>query len=201
MKVAVVDYEAGNLRSVETALSHLGADFFVSPEPKQILKADAVIFPGVGEARSAMEVLALRGLGEALRETAHRGKPLFGICLGSQIVLSRSEERDVACLDLIPGVARRFADAPGLKIPHMGWNTLKVRSPHPVFDGLPEDSSFYFVHSYYPDPSEDSLCIGTTEYGREFCAAFALENVVATQFHPEKSGKNGLLLLRNFLEL
>ncbi|MFP4430111.1 MAG: imidazole glycerol phosphate synthase subunit HisH [Spirochaetaceae bacterium] len=201
MKVAVVDYEAGNLRSVETALSHLGADFFVSPEPKQILKADAVIFPGVGEARSAMEVLALRGLGEALRETAHRGKPLFGICLGSQIVLSRSEERDVACLDLIPGVARRFADARGLKIPHMGWNTLKVRSPHPVFDGLPEDSSFYFVHSYYPDPSEDSLCIGTTEYGREFCAAFALENVVATQFHPEKSGKNGLLLLRNFLEL
>lgn len=201
MKVAVVDYEAGNLRSVETALTYLGADFFVSPEPKEILKADAVIFPGVGEARSAMEVLALRGLGDALRETAGRGKPLFGICLGSQIVLSRSEERDVACLDLIPGVARRFADAPGLKIPHMGWNTLSVRSFHPVFEGLQDNSSFYFVHSYYPDPSEDALCIGTTEYGLEFCAAFARDNVVATQFHPEKSGKNGLLLLRNFLKL
>ncbi len=201
MKVAVLDYEAGNLRSVETALSYLAADFFVSPEPKEILKADAVIFPGVGEARSAMDVLASRGLGDALWETAERGKPLFGICLGSQIVLSRSEERDATCLDLIPGVARRFAEAPGRKIPHMGWNTLKLRRAHPVFDGLPDESSFYFVHSYYPDPAEEALCIGTTEYGREFCAAFARDNVVATQFHPEKSGKNGLLLLRNFLKL
>ncbi len=201
MKVAVVDYEAGNLRSVETALNHLDADFFVSPEPKEVLKADAVVFPGVGEARSAMDVLGLRGLGDALREVADRGKPLFGICLGSQIVLSRSEERDAGCLDLIPGVARRFAGAPGLKIPHMGWNTLRLRSRHPVFEGLADESSFYFVHSYYPDPEDDTLCIGTTEYGHEFCAAFARDNVVATQFHPEKSGKNGLLLLRNFLKL
>ena len=201
MKTAVIDYEAGNLRSVETALGHLGADYYVSPEPKDILKADRVVFPGVGEARSAMEVLNRRGLGDAIRETAEKGKPLFGICLGSQIVLDGSEERDAECLGLIPGTARRFTETPGLKIPHMGWNTLRLESSHPVFAGLPDESSFYFVHSYYPDPGDDAVCIGSTEYAVRFCAAFARDNIVATQFHPEKSGKNGLLLLKNFLRL
>jgi glutamine amidotransferase len=201
MKIAVVDYEAGNLRSVETALGHLDADYYVSPEPKEILKADQVVFPGVGEARSAMEVLDRRGLGDALKETAEKGKPLFGICLGSQIVLDGSEERDAECLGLIPGNARRFPEAPGLKIPHMGWNTLRLESEHPVFAGLPDEASFYFVHSYYPDPGSEASCIGSTEYAVRFCAAFARDNIVATQFHPEKSGKNGLLLLKNFLRL
>ena len=201
MKTAVIDYEAGNLRSVETALGHLGADYYVSPEPKDILKADRVVFPGVGEARSAMEVLNRRGLGDAIRETAEKGKPLFGICLGSQIVLDGSEERDAECLGLIPGSARRFPETPGLKIPHMGWNSLRLERSHPVFAGLPDESSFYFVHSYYPAPADEGARIGSTEYAVRFCAAFARDNIVATQFHPEKSGKNGLLLLKNFLRL
>ncbi len=211
MRVAVVDYDAGTLRSVETALEYLGADFCVSAEPKEVLAADAVVFPGVGEARSAMDSLNRRGLSDAIRESADAGKPIFAICIGAQIVLDYSEERDTGCLGLVPGVARRFSERPGIKIPHMGWNTLHLLSEHPVFAGLPDDASFYFVHSYYPDPkvAPDSAShspgavrrIGTTSYGDEFCAAFARDTIVATQFHPEKSGKNGLLLLKNFLRL
>ncbi len=198
--IGIVDYEAGNLRSVETAMRYLGADFFISNDPDKLLKADRMIFPGVGEARASMDVLVKTGLDDTVRTFAESGRPLLGICLGCQIFFDFSEERNTECLGIIPGKNAEFSKDMGLKIPHMGWNQVRHDNRHAVFSGIPENSSFYFVHSYYPAPADKSYEIGATEYGIEFTSAAAVKNVVATQFHPEKSGEAGLKLLKNFID-
>ncbi len=198
--IGVVDYEAGNLKSVETALAYVGADFFISSDPQKLKNADKLIFPGVGEAAAAMKVLKASGLDQVLRDFASSGKPLFGICLGSQILFDHSEESDTPCLGILPGNVKQFSRDMGLKIPHMGWNTLK-HTNHPLFKDIPQDKSFYFVHSYYVSPMSGEDVVGTSDYGIEFTAAVARGNVMATQFHPEKSGEWGLKILKNFMEL
>lgn len=198
--IAVVDYDAGNLRSVETALRHLGTAFQVTNEPRDIRGADRVIVPGVGDAAAAMDRLNHLGMSDALREFARSGHPFLGICLGSQIVLDRSQENDAQCLGIITGEAVAFDGRPGRKVPHMGWNTLLPRVDHPLFAGIPQETSFYFVHSYVPRPAEERDCLAVTEYEETFCSVVGRENVVATQFHPEKSGEPGLRMLRNFAE-
>lgn len=198
--IGVVDYKAGNLKSVDSALSHLGAEFLISDDPDRLIKCDKMIFPGVGEARSAMAVLNSSGLGQAVKEFAASGKPLLGICLGAQIVFDSSEERDTECLGIIPGQVKRFSSAMGLKIPHMGWNTIKHININ-LFKGIKQNSSFYFVHSYYIEAdlkeNESAIC----NYGLDFTAAAVKDNILACQFHPEKSGEDGLQLLRNFIKL
>lgn len=197
--IAVVDYDAGNLRSVETALRHLGATFAITDDPVQVRAADRVIVPGVGDAAAAMNQLTATGLADAVRDQAAAGTPLLGICLGSQIVLDRSEENDAGCLGLIAGAAVAFDNRAGRKVPHMGWNTIEVSIAHPLFDGIAAHSSFYFVHSYYPQPAAADSCLAVCDYGERFCAVVGRSNVVATQFHPEKSGEPGLTMLGNFL--
>ncbi len=198
-RVGVVDYDAGNLRSVETALEYLQADFIISSDPDVLEKTGKLIFPGVGEARAAMDRLEHYGLDDFIREYYRAGRIILGICIGAQIILSRSEENDTPCLDLISGTARRFPGGTGLKVPHMGWNSVAVEQESVLFEGIPDGSSFYFVHSYYPDPDESECRIASTEYGIEFCAALRQGSLYAVQFHPEKSGMRGLQLLRNYL--
>jgi len=200
VKIGVIDYEAGNLRSVETALRYIGADFSVHEDPESILKCDGIVFPGVGEASSSMRVLRHRGLDQAIREFVQAGKPLFGICIGCQVLLDYSEEADTSCLGIVPGRVKLFKGGPGLKIPHMGWNSVSQNRKHPIFRDIPDGASFYFVHSYYPEVADRNLEIGTCEYGERFSAIYARDNIVATQFHPEKSGRFGLQLLENFLK-
>lgn len=200
-RVAVVDYAAGNLTSVETALRRIGASFFVSGDPEELEKSGRLIFPGVGEARAAMRELGNRGLDAFLRPYVASGRPVLGICIGCQIILSSSEENETQCLDIVPGRVRRFPPTKGMKVPHMGWNEVMQRGDSPLFRGIPDRSSFYFVHSYYPEPRRGEDTIGTTEYGIEFVSAYAKENLYAVQFHPEKSGEWGIRLLSNFLEI
>lgn len=203
MRAAVIDYRAGNLRSVETALRHLGADFRITERPEEVLRADRLIVPGVGEARAAMEVLEPGGLAAAVREFVASGRPTLGICLGTQVIFERSEERDTPCLGILPGVVRRFPPglrAAGLKVPHMGWNRVFARGAHPLLAGVPDGSYFYFVHSYYPQPADQAMVLAECEYGLRFAAGVGRGNLAAFQFHPEKSGEPGLRLLANFLE-
>lgn len=195
----VVDYGSGNLRSVETALCFLGAEFRISGSPEEVLSARRLIVPGVGEARAAMDELSASGLGQAIEAFWHAGYPLLGICLGCQIIFDLSEERSTACLGLLPGRVERFSSEQGRKVPHMGWNQVYQSRPHPLFTGLADGAFFYFVHSYYPAPKDERVVIGECEYGLRFAAAVARDNLVACQFHPEKSGGNGLSLLKNFL--
>ena len=160
-----------------------------------------MIFPGVGEAGQAMKRLKDTGLDHCLKEFAASGKPLFGICLGCQILFEYSRESDTPCLGILPGQVKEFARDRGLKIPHMGWNTLHYHKNHPLFKDIPQDRSFYFVHSYYVEPEDESDRLGSCEYGICFTAAVARGNVMATQFHPEKSGEWGLKILQNFINL
>lgn len=197
--VVVVDYQAGNLASVVRALAALGARSRVTDAPEVVTAASRVIFPGVGAAGKALTVLRERGLDEALRQVQARGVPLMGICLGAQIILEFSEENDTPCLGLLPGRARALPRSPGIKIPHMGWNRVDFVRPHPVFAGLPPTAEYYFVHSYFPEPTRPEMVAGITEHGRPFVSAVVWENLVATQFHPEKSGRFGLHILANFL--
>jgi imidazole glycerol-phosphate synthase subunit HisH len=201
VKVGLVDYDAGNLRSVELALDHLGAKYVVSQDPKDLADLDRLIFPGVGEARSAMDVLKAKNLDVMIQEFAASGKPLLGICLGCQILMTLSEERETGCLDIFPGKVRKFPKGTGLKIPHMGWNQVWHKGRHRIFDGIPDGVSFYFVHSYYVECGEEDLEICTTDYGLDFTSGIARKNVIAFQFHPEKSGEYGLKLLDNFLQM
>jgi glutamine amidotransferase len=193
-----VDYEAGNLRSVELALLHLDIEYVVSKYPDELADVDRLVFPGVGEARSAMDVLERTGMARFLVDFAQSGRPLLGICLGFQILMTESEERETRCLDIFPGKVKLFERKPGLKIPHMGWNQAWHKNRHPVFKGIPDGASFYFVHSYYVETASNDIEIVTTDYGIDFTSGAARENVIAFQFHPEKSGKYGLRLLENF---
>ncbi|HAA02550.1 MAG TPA: imidazole glycerol phosphate synthase subunit HisH [Syntrophobacteraceae bacterium] len=202
--IAILDYRAGNLTSVERALKHLNYPCRITDDGRVIREAERVIFPGVGAAGKAMADLRELGLDELLRERLVAGVPVLGICVGLQVLLDYSEENATPCLGIIPGKVRLFeshmADGEGrlLKVPHMGWNGVVFRGSHPVFADIPETSEFYFVHSYYPDPADSQDIAGTTEYGVTFASAVARDNLVAVQFHPEKSGPAGLQLLRNF---
>ena len=195
----ILDYEAGNLASVKRACAHVGMTAEYCADPDQLRRADRVIFPGVGAAGSAMHSLRARGLDEALREVINSGTPVLGICLGMQVSLTHSEENDTATLDLIPGVVRRFAfDQPDLKVPHMGWNAVRIVQEHPVLADIQPGDEFYFVHSYFPKPQESKAVLAVTDYEGDFTCAIGKDNYIGTQFHPEKSAQVGLRLLANF---
>lgn len=197
--MVIIDYQAGNLTSVVRSFKALGVEGRVTQDPAQVAAASRVVFPGVGAAGKAMATLRELGLDRALKESFRKGIPILGICLGAQIILESSEENDTPCLGLLPGHTRALLHSSGLKIPHMGWNRVRFLRPHPVFQGLPEEAEYYFVHSYYPDPAEAAMVLGVTEHGVEFPSALGWRNLVATQFHPEKSGRYGLKILENFL--
>jgi glutamine amidotransferase len=181
-------------------LTRLGFDPLVTSEPKAVRTADALILPGVGAAADTMRNLAQRRLVEPIRAYIASGRPFLGICMGLQALFSVSEEGgEHQCLDILPGRVRRLPD--GLKVPHMGWNRVRQRCPHPIFEGIADGAFFYFVHSYYPHPDDPSVVIGETDYGVTFAAVVAKGNIVATQFHPEKSAESGLRLYENFLRM
>ena len=195
--IAIINYRAGNLRSVERALKHLGLPCAITADPSDILAAERVIFPGVGAAGKAMEAIRELKIDITIAEVISRGIPFMGICLGTQIIFESSEEDTATCLGIIPGIVRKFPDM-SEKIPHMGWNTIVRTKDHPLLHGIESDAWFYFVHSYYPDPSDAQDVVARTTYGIEFASAISRQNVFATQFHPEKSGHPGLKILENF---
>ncbi len=195
--IVIIDYESGNLRSVARAVEKAGVAPRVTSDPAMLDSADAVILPGVGSGPAAMSALNARGLVEPLLEYIASGRPFLGVCLGLQLLLEATDEGDADCIGLVPGRVRRLPD--GMKVPHMGWNTVRFQAEHPLWAGIPQDSHFYFVHSYYADPTQRDNVAGVTEYGVPFCSVYARDNVVATQFHPEKSGVNGLRIYANFV--
>ncbi len=202
--IAILDYRAGNLTSVQRALSFLGYESIITHSRSEIERAERIVFPGVGAAGKSMQNLRELGLDVLLRERLQAGIPTLGICVGLQVLFHYSEENETPCLGILPGRVRLFPenlkDASGnaLKIPHMGWNQVTFSGNHPVFENLPVNSEFYFVHSYYPAPEDSRQVQGTTEYGIIFASAVAQNNLVAVQFHPEKSGPPGLQILKNF---
>ncbi len=202
--IAIIDYEAGNLRSVEYAFKFVGAECVVTQDPQVIAAAEKVVFPGVGAAGSCMANLCRLGLDKALLEALARKKKVLAICVGMQLLFEESrEDGGVECLGVFSGRVEHFEfpAADRVKIPHMGWNAVAFTGGHPVFKDIPTASEFYFVHSYYVEGNAPEILAGSTEYsGKVFTSAVARDNLVATQFHPEKSGKVGLKLLSNFLE-
>lgn len=199
--IAIVDYGAGNLRSVELALARLGAGTVVTRDRAAIAEADGLILPGVGAFAGAMRALEESGVIPSLRLAIAQGKPLLGICLGMQMLFDASEEGEgVAGLGLVPGTVRRLPEA-GLKIPHIGWNSLRPAKDDPMLDGLPEEPYVYFVHSYACAADNPGDVLAKTVYGAPFDAAVRRGNILGMQFHPEKSGRVGERLLRNFLRL
>ena len=200
--IAVVDYGVGNLFSLTSSLSAIGAESIVTGDPEQIKAADKIILPGVGAFEDARRKLAESGLDKVVIEEAKRGKKLFGICLGMQMLFERSYEYGVhEGLGLLRGsvVGMQGKIPAELKIPHIGWNALNIKKEHPIFKYVKEGDCVYFVHSYYADGCDDSL-LATSEYGKDLTAAVALDNVSGTQFHPEKSGEVGLSILKAFAE-
>ena len=205
--IAVIDYGMGNLRSVSKAVEHVAesADsVIVTDDPQQIMGADRVVFPGQGAARECMLAISDHQLNRAILDAA-QSKPFLGICMGLQVLMAFSEENGgTDLLGLVDGQVRLFTfagnlDAARLKIPHMGWNRVRQTQKHPLWQGISDDSRFYFVHSYYVAPVDQDLTAGTTDYGLSFCSVIARENLFATQFHPEKSADAGLQLLKNFV--
>jgi len=201
--IAIIDYNAGNITSVSRALKEIGQEFIITNDTKKLDAASHVIFPGVGAAGEAMAYLRQKKLDVWLKNWFAAGRPLMGICLGTQIILEYSEENDTTCIGLVAGSTKRFPEklvygGERLKIPQMGWNSVRLLRSHPVFENVPVDAEFYFVHSYYPAPADGQVILGTTDYGISFCSVIARDNLVAMQFHPEKSGRPGLQILRNF---
>ena len=205
--IAIIDYDAGNLTSVARALAHLGYKNQITFDAETIAAAERVIFPGVGAAKATMETLQKRGLDEVLIDFYRTGKPMLGICIGIQILFEHSEEEDAECLGLLPGCVKKYPTTPTgsgtemLKVPQIGWNEVYQMASHPIFKDVPNPAHFYFVNSYYPVPEKQGIVIGKTKYGLEFCSAIAHDNLIATQFHLEKSGRVGLKMLNNFLVL
>lgn len=202
LRVAVVDYDAGNTLSVIRALEKVGAKVELTPDPEKVASAEAVVLPGVGNFGDCVEKLRSRGMDAACREAFEKGTPFLGVCVGLQVLFEGSDESPVVSgLGILPGRCRRFASDPEgerLRIPHMGWNHLSLARQHPVLEGL-DGEAFYFVHSYYPEPADGGDVLASADYGGEFCAAAGRDNLVATQFHPEKSSRAGLSLYANFL--
>lgn len=201
--VAIIDYKAGNLTSVRLAAEAVGASVRVTSDPADILSAERIVFPGVGAAAAAMENLGRLGLADAIRRAVAAGVPFIGICLGAQILFDRSDEDGgTPTLGILPGRVLRLAPPePRAKIPHMGWNQAAFKKPHPVLDGIADGSDFYFVHSYYMAPEREGDILAETDFaGQTFVSAVARGNIVATQFHIEKSGKTGLRWLANFMK-
>ena len=197
--VAIVDYGAGNLGSVANAIIKLGYKPKVTDKPSEVLEARAVILPGVGAAGDAMKNLEAIGMADVVRKLIDGRKHLFAVCVGLQLLFSGTEEGGWhECLNIIPGTVKKLPA--GLKIPHMGWNQVRQAVRHPVFDGIPDEANFYFVHSYYAEPEDRSVVAGTTDYGPSFSSVIIKDNLVATQFHPEKSGDWGLKMYSNFLK-
>lgn len=201
--IAIIDYDASNLRSVEKALLSIGEDAIVTRDRDEILSADKVILPGVGAFGDAMKKLGEYGLVDTIHEAVDSGKPFLGICLGLQLLFRRSDESDgVEGLSILPGEILRIPDAPGIKIPHIGWNSLKVKDDARLFNGLGENPYVYFVHSYYLKADDENIVAATTEYGGTLIhASVQKDNVYACQFHPEKSGGVGMQILKNFAAL
>ncbi len=201
MKIAILDYAAGNVTSVLRAIQHLGYDADITPGPQEVTAADKVIFPGVGAAASCMRELQARGLDQALHDVAAAGTPLLGICVGMQLLFEHSEEDGgVDCVGLFEGSVKKFdLDDKTLKVPHMGWNAVTF-ADDVLGKEIPDQSHFYFVHSYYCAPKDKAFHLAGATHGHEFCAGVRKDNVAAVQFHPEKSGPVGLQLLKNFLE-
>ena len=199
---AIIDYDAGNLRSVEKAIALLGGDPVITRDRETILKADHVILPGVGAFGDAMEKLNQYGLTEVVREVAQAGIPLIGICLGMQLLFERSDESDgVPGIGVLEGDIIKIPDTPGLKIPHMGWNSLDIRPGTRLYEGIENGSYVYFVHSYYLKARDEAIVAASTEYGRHIHASVESRNVFGCQFHPEKSSTVGLSILKNFLNV
>jgi imidazole glycerol phosphate synthase glutamine amidotransferase subunit len=201
-RIAVVDYGAGNLVSIDQALTSVGASVVVVRDAAAIDGADALLVPGVGAAGPAMERLAERGLVDAIRGWIDAGRPYLGICLGLQLLFEGSDEDGATTLGVIPGRTVRLVDAPTL--PHIGWNQVERIGPHPLFDGIEPDADFYFVHSYAgvpAGPDAEAVALARTSHGASFVSAIARDNVIGVQFHPERSGRDGLRLLENVVEL
>jgi glutamine amidotransferase len=201
--IAIINYNAGNITSVARALQNIGKKCIITDDTQKLDKATHVIFPGVGAAGEAMAYLREKKLDTWLKKYVKTGKPLLGICLGTQIILDYSEENKTDCIGLVAGATKRFpekliSEGQALKIPHMGWNSVKLYRSHPVFNNVSSDAEFYFVHSYHPAPSDADVVLGITDYGMTFCSILAKDNLVAMQFHPEKSGRPGLQILKNF---
>ena len=198
-EIVVVDYDAGNLRSVQRALEAVGQRPLVTSAPGAIESAEALVLPGVGSAQDCMRKLAARGLVDLVRDYAASGRPFLGVCVGLQLLFDGSEEGGgVECLGILPGIVRRFSSQNGLKVPQIGWNSISIQRAHPLVKAIPEGSYFYFVHSYYADPDDPEITVATGQYGQDFAAIVARNNIFATQFHPEKSADLGLRLYANF---
>ncbi len=197
--IAIIDYGAGNIRSIEKALERVGAKVRVTDEPEVIAEARAVVLPGVGSGGSAMTRMVACGLDDAIREATQQGKPFLGICLGMQLLAQHHAEGEVAGLGLFPGTVQRIPQGP--KIPHMGWNQVQpLHNGLPIFAGIAPEAYFYFAHSYYVEPQNQQGVAAVTDYGSPYCSVIVTEQVWGTQFHPEKSGEVGLQLLKNFLK-
>ena len=200
MKLVIVDYGAGNLRSVARAVAHVGGQPLITSNRRDVAAAEALIVPGVGAAADTMRNLRRHRLVEPIIEYIASGRPFLGVCMGQQALFDVSEEGgEHPCLGVLPGRVVRLPA--GIKVPHMGWNQVRVVRPHPIFEGIADGSYFYFVHSYYPRPDDASVIVGETDYGVTFPSVVARDNVVATQFHPEKSGEMGLRMYQNFLRV
>ena len=205
--IAIIDYGMGNLRSVQKGFEKVGLDAVVTADPRVVLEAERIVLPGVGAFRDCMSNLEQGGFVEPILRVIREGRPFLGICVGMQLLLTDSVEFGLyQGLNVIPGHVLRFPDGmeecgEKLKVPHMGWNQLAVRRPAPLFAGVESGTNVYFVHSYFAKPDDDAFVATTTNYGLDFCSSIVKDNIVATQFHPEKSQDAGLQILKNFGEL
>lgn len=202
MMIAIIDYGAGNIQSVSKALKHIGCDCFITNKKDEILSADGAVLPGVGSFGDTVDSLNKYGIKEAVIEFINSGKPFLGICLGLQLLFPSSEESEGAeGLGIFDGTITKIPNGDGLKIPHMGWNSLKITKDSRLFKGIEENPYVYFVHSYFLNAADKSIVAAQTEYGVTIDAAVEKGNVFATQFHPEKSGNTGLRILKNFVDI